>query len=89
VIPRYGPLHQAAQAGNVAILQLLVEEYSSIFNVNQMDDEYNTPLQLAAWHYDRDNSTTMCRLLLAHGANPNEFGVDVCKHNYYWSALCQ
>jgi Ankyrin repeats (3 copies) len=73
-----GPLHLAARNGRVNIARMLVEEYSSIFNVNQETDRFygyehvQTPLQYAVSIDDRTNRHEMCRVLLEHGADPNQ-----------------
>lgn len=55
------PLHKAAQAGNSRLVKELLKEG---FDVNELDDEFLTPLMLAASE-ERDQ---ICKVLIEKGA---------------------
>ena len=76
-----GPLHVSLRFGRVSIARLMLEDYSSIFNVNQVKIHPSphphgaTPLHYAVCIRNvanaRANRRKMCRVLLNHGAKPN------------------
>lgn len=83
------PLHVAVRNGHLRIVRLFVVQQKPYFNVNQTNNEFDTPL-----FYARD-SEEMSRLLLENGADPNLYfgptAMPVINHavvNEYANVVC-